>query len=166
MPETRLPKQLYKWETRLNRNNWYTDLKKVFISIKNQDIDTPDPDSICLTNVVNNALKELTLHEESHWINDLQQAAKLRTYRLCKRERQTENYLRVRLNRQQRSMLCQLRCGILPLRIETGHYGPKPLPPEDRICLLCNLEPETELHFFITLLFVSSTETDILCISE
>ncbi len=32
---------------------------------------------------------------KSHWKNDLQQAAKLRTYRLCKRERQTENYLRV-----------------------------------------------------------------------
>ncbi len=28
MPDTRLPKQLYKWETRLNRNNWYTDVKK------------------------------------------------------------------------------------------------------------------------------------------
>ncbi len=41
----------------------------------------------------------------------------------------------------------QLRCGILPLRIETGRYGPKPLPPEDHICLLCNSEPETELHF-------------------
>ncbi len=63
MSDTRLPKQLYKWETRLNRNNWYTDLKKVFISIKIQDIiDTPDPDSICLKNVVYNALKELTLH--------------------------------------------------------------------------------------------------------
>ncbi len=73
MSDTRLPKQLYKWETRLNCNNWYTDLTKVFISIKNQDIiDTPDPDSICLKNVVNNALKELTLHEESHLINDLQ----------------------------------------------------------------------------------------------
>ncbi len=44
-------------------------------------------------------------------------------------------------------MLCQLKCGILPLTIETGRYGTKPLPPEDRICLLCNSEPETELHF-------------------
>ncbi len=44
-------------------------------------------------------------------------------------------------------MLCQLRCGILPLRIETDRYGPKSLPPEDHICLLCTSEPETELHF-------------------
>ncbi len=64
MPDTRLLKQLYTWETRLNRNNWYTDLKNVFISIQNQDIiDTPNPNSICLKNVVNNALKELTLHD-------------------------------------------------------------------------------------------------------
>ncbi len=68
MPDTRFPKQLYKWETRLNRNNWYTYLKKVFISIKNQDIiDTPDPDSICLKNVVNNAPNALTLNKDSHW---------------------------------------------------------------------------------------------------
>ncbi len=38
---------------------------------------------------------------------------------------------------------------ILPLKIETGRYVPKPLPPEDRICLLCNSEPETELHFLM-----------------
>ncbi len=48
---------------------------------------------------------------------DLQQAPTLRKYRLCKREMQTEIYLRVRLNQQQRSMLCQLRCGILSFRI-------------------------------------------------
>ncbi len=44
-------------------------------------------------------------------------------------------------------MLYQFRCGILPLRIATGHYGPKPRPLEDCICLLCNSETETELHF-------------------
>ncbi len=55
----------------------------------------------------------------------------------------------MRLNWQQRSMLCQLRCGILSLRIETCHYGSKPLPSEDCICLLCNSEPETELHFLL-----------------
>ncbi len=54
-------------------------------------------------------------------------------------------------------MLFQLRCGILPLRIETGHYDPKPLPPEDRICLLWDRN-----SLFIPLQFVSSTETDIL----
>ncbi len=63
---------------------------------------------ICLNTVINDSLKELTLSEESHSKNNLQQAATLRTYRLCNRERQTDNYLRVRLNRQQRSMLCQL----------------------------------------------------------
>ncbi len=31
----------------------------------------------------------------------------------------------------------------------TDHWSviAKPLPPEDRMCLLCNSEPETELHF-------------------
>ena len=35
----------------------------------------------------------------------------------------------------------------MPLHIETGRYGPKPLKPEERICKLCNTEPETEFHY-------------------
>ena len=50
-------------------------------------------------------------------------------------------------SRQCRSFVAQLRCGVLPLHIETGRYGPNPLPPEERICPICKDSPETEIHF-------------------
>ena len=43
-------------------------------------------------------------------------------------------------------MTAQFRCGILPLRIETGRF--RNLPVEERICELCNLrQVEDEQHF-------------------
>ncbi len=41
--------------------------------------------------------------------------------------------------------MAQLRRGILPIRIETGRYGPKPIKPDKHVCQLCVSEPETEL---------------------
>ena len=46
----------------------------------------------------------------------------------------------------ERSALAKLRCGILPIKIETGRYNH--IPEEFRICELCNLnEIENERHF-------------------
>jgi hypothetical protein len=52
-----------------------------------------------------------------------------------------------------RSILAQFRCGILPLRIETGRYHGEPV--KERICSLCSENNvEDKIHFFITLSFV------------
>ena len=56
-----------------------------------------------------------------------------------------EKYLAMNLNKYKRSLLCQLRCGILPLEIEVAHYHK--IPRRERICKLCKGVPETELHF-------------------
>ncbi len=45
----------------------------------------------------------------------------------------------------------QLRCGILPIRIETGRYDPKPLKAEEHICQHYLSEPETEVRLFFHL---------------
>ena len=42
--------------------------------------------------------------------------------------------------------MAKLRCGVLPIKIETGRFVNLAL--EDRICEVCNLnEIEDELHF-------------------
>jgi hypothetical protein len=47
-----------------------------------------------------------------------------------------------------RSILAQFRCGILPLRIETGRYHGEPV--EERICSLCSENNvEDEIHFLL-----------------
>ena len=42
-------------------------------------------------------------------------------------------------------LIIQLRIGILPLEIATGRYTRKKV--EDRICKLCKLDIEDEIHF-------------------
>ena len=53
------------------------------------------------------------------------------------------------LPKQERSFLAQLRCGVLPLRIETGRFSG--LKAEERVCQLCDSgDIEDEKHFILT----------------
>ncbi len=56
-----------------------------------------------------------------------------------------EQYLNFKIPRDKRSAFTRLRCGVLSLEIETGRYSRTPL--DQRICKLCNIEVETEIHF-------------------
>ena len=47
---------------------------------------------------------------------------KLRTYRAFKTEYKTEGYINLKLPRLHRSSYAKFRCGVSPLRIETGCY--------------------------------------------
>ena len=72
---------------------------------------------------------------------------KLRTYCKFKREWVTDGYMRSVTTRSHRSALAKFRCGVAPLRLETGRYERGRLPVEERICLLCNCnEIESEIH--------------------
>ena len=74
---------------------------------------------------------------------------KLRTYRQFKTSFQKEQYLTLNLKKYERSLLCQLRFGILPLRIETGRFVGEPL--EQRLCQFCDTnEVESETHFLLS----------------
>ena len=70
---------------------------------------------------------------------------KLRTYKLFKEIAEIEPYIASNLPRYQRSLLAQLRFGILPLSIETGRAQRKKV--EERICPLCSDGVEDETHF-------------------
>ncbi len=71
----------------------------------------------------------------------------LRTYRTFKNEDMcTASHLNSNLPKYERSLISQLRLGILSLRIETGRYTN--LVVENRICQLCDMnEVENEAHF-------------------
>ena len=59
-----------------------------------------------------------------------------------------ENYVKLNLTRPQRSILAQVRFGILPLYIETGRYTNVKI--ENRICQMCeDNKVESELHFIM-----------------
>jgi hypothetical protein len=83
------------------------------------------------------------------WSRDIQTVPKLRTYRLYKTEFGCEEYVKLNLRKYERSLLSQFRCGILPLRVETGRYIGEPV--ETRLCKFCNLNTvEDEKHFLLS----------------
>lgn len=67
---------------------------------------------------------------------------------MFKSECKAERYLNYGISRRERSIVAQLRCGILPIRIEVGRY--KGEKESERICTLCKRkEIENELHFLL-----------------
>ena len=80
-----------------------------------------------------------------HWSNNIGFKPKLRNYTKFKQDINVEYYL-LKLTRSQRSLLAQLRIGILPLQIEVGRYYRKKL--NERLCLICSDNViEDECHF-------------------
>ena len=72
---------------------------------------------------------------------------KLRSVRLFKREYKTENYLTCLLPGRHRSVYSKFRCGVAPLRLETGRY--ENLQIDERLCLFCSdqsIENETRSY--------------------
>ena len=91
-----------------------------------------------------------------HAILDRENNNKLRTYRLFKREFLSEPYLEMPITRKERKALAQIRCGVAPLRIETGRWektNNHRIPKEERVCLSCYkqgfVEIESEEHFLL-----------------
>ena len=70
---------------------------------------------------------------------------KLRTYRSFKNEFITEPYLSIIVHKKYRSAYAKFRCGVAPLKIETGRYGVNRVPVEERLCETCN-SVEDEFH--------------------
>lgn len=72
---------------------------------------------------------------------------KLRTYKTFKTDYKTENYLNCIMPRCHRSAYAKFRCGVAPIRIETGRY--ERLPCDLRKCFNCSEEIETEEHVLL-----------------
>lgn len=89
---------------------------------------------------------KLSNTNRTNWLNTLDTKPKLRTYKQFKTEYKSELYVTSNLDKFERSLIAQLRLGILPLHIETGRYVN--LKPEERICKMCSQNNiEDELHF-------------------
>ena len=60
---------------------------------------------------------------------------------------ETEPYVYKMHEKRKISLISQFRCGILPLKVETGCFSQ--IPFEFRLCTLCSLDKiEDEFHFF------------------
>jgi hypothetical protein len=72
---------------------------------------------------------------------------KLRTYKLFKEVFETEMYLSKNISSRYRSAFAKFRCGVAPLRIETGRYENKNV--NERVCFICRDQIEDEKHVLL-----------------
>ena len=76
---------------------------------------------------------------------------------MCKEE--VERYVKLNMSSRERSIIAQIRMGILPIRIETGRFTN--LKINERICQFCNLrEIEDEIHFIFDCELYTPTRQD------
>ena len=141
LPNTRLTKKVFLLDYAQCSKNWSKDMKSLFASVNFQDNFT------LLLPINLKVLKEkLMSFEYENWSNDIRNVSKLSTYCLFKNVYQTESYVKIVTNRQHRSAITQLRCGVLPLKVETGRY--QTIPHELRLCTFCSQNSiENEIHF-------------------
>lgn len=72
---------------------------------------------------------------------------KLRTYKLLKNDYKTENYCKLYLPRKHMSALAKFRCGVAPIKLETGRY--ENIAVDSRICPICKITVECEKHVLL-----------------
>ena len=94
---------------------------------------------------INLVKKSLFRNDQIQWHSDLwndrnnENGNKLRTYRLFKNRLQPSHYIKLNIPLYQRQCLANLRCGSLPLAIETGRFSTPVTPLSNRLCKFCNL---------------------------
>ena len=142
MDEDRLPKLVFNYEIH-KRGKWSEFLEK---SLREINMGEFFQSKECID--LKLAETRLLNKYAQQWKEQVGKKPKLRTYRKFKEKFEIENYVTLNLDRHQRSILSQLRSGILPLQVELGRYNNTKL--EDRTCTLCTgnvIEDECHLLF-------------------
>jgi hypothetical protein len=152
MDNNRLTKKIFSWDMEQPGSSWSNniqtilemlDMETIFIHKSKVDLSQVEAK---LRNITN-----------EKWQQEIINKPKLRTYILFKDSYTVEPYVNSFLSRHQRSLLAQLRLGVLPLHVETGRFKNKKDPNtgqfrkyklEERICTLCDTNVvEDEIHF-------------------
>ena len=95
---------------------------------------------------IDDARKKLMDNYNAVWLNEIKTKSKLENMVKMKKAYETATFLKMDLDKCKRSLVAQLRNGILPLEIETSRY--QGIVRGDCKCKICNLdEIESELHF-------------------
>lgn len=140
----RITKKVFDWSHSMamaGYTNWCSQVQAIcrILNIEDTFINREQ----CDLNYCEEMLRNI---QEAEWKENVNKKPKLRFYSLFKKTFRTENYVKLNLDPQQRSLTAQLRLGILPLRVETGRFVNLAL--DDRKCEICNTEAiEDECHF-------------------
>ena len=142
MENNRICKQVFLWDYGIQNDNWSSFILgicetlnlEMFENLSQFDLD--------------HCMYKLTVQDNIDWKESVNTKPKLRIYKLIKSKIETECYVRFNLSSKERSMLAQLRMGVLPINIETGRY--KGIPSNERFCYNCKEVIEDEFHFLFS----------------
>ena len=141
MSSNRLPRIVYEWDMSLGLNTWASEIQKVAANIGYSQ-----PLNFGETFSIKDSYNTLLEQNRISWQSESLKKPKLRTYVKIHNFDSKQVIVRSNLTRYQRSLVTQLKMGILPLKFETDRY--QGIPPENRLCKMCNLmTPEDEAHF-------------------
>ena len=163
--DTRLNKRIFNWA----RQKANSSCKNCFFTVKNKFDSLQLFTYFDINNSVNRNKFIDIIHEKlmsvyiAEWESNVNQITgvrgigrnKLRTYRLFKTEFKTEQYCKFMLPMNHRSAFAKFRCGVAPLKLETGRY--EGISETDRLCPFCRDSIEDECH----VLFKCTTYQDI-----
>ncbi len=130
MNNNRVNKKVFLWDKTLSKENWNTGFKSILLDLdlENHWINQT---------VIPLGLAKLKIQSklERDWKHHCSTKDNLRTYRTFKTDMDTAVHLNCNLSKFHRSLISQLRLGILPIYIETGRYTST--PEHERICGMC-----------------------------
>ena len=134
--------------------NWNFYVKKTFCDLNLSNCcsisEYTDPNF-----AINSVLSKLLNQFVEQWNNSLQTDTsisgrggnKLRTYKLFKSRFETEKHCKIPLPSKHRRSIAKFRCGVAPLRIQTGRF--EKLEVQQRVCNECKNVVEDEAHVLL-----------------
>ena len=171
MPTTRLNARVFVWARRKALGGVKSGCKKIIDFYKGLDVwNTLQPPHVFdIDSAIINVDCVMTSHFENQWLMDVCREEgitgrgrnKLRTYRLFKTSFGTSHYVKdSHLTGAQRSAMAKMRCGVAPIRLETGRY--ENLNENERICPMCNSGAiESEEHVMISCSLYNDVRNDL-----
>jgi hypothetical protein len=139
LPVDRLTRKVFDWDVKKGKC-WSLEVKDILSSVNLAHLF--ESKDVCELRSLENKLYD---KRNSTWNELLISKPKLRSYVKFKKSIGCERYLFIK-NRRRRSLLAEIRFGILPLHIETGRF--RNVKVEERLCEICkNNFVEDEVHF-------------------
>ena len=162
MGEERMTKRIYLWSHSLageNFKNWAWKTQNLLDTIK-------DFGGLLSTDELWEALAQLEMMEWKKVVAAIpinsESGERFRYYRQLKSSPQAEEYIMSSAAIGKKRIITQLRCGCLPLEIETGRYRSPKQPLSERRCQLCQSDVGDELHFLLKCPSLSTTREPML----
>ena len=153
MDRNRINYKVFKWSVRKSSyriKNWSYQVLEM-LKLNNMDRFCNVDEYILDKNTIGQLEEKIFDKYKTDWsirLNSYGQGDKLRTYKLFKFSYFSEQYLLQNIPIRYRSAYAKFRCGVAPLKIETGRY--ERIALNERLCFNCDSSIEDEKHVLLS----------------